>query len=658
MKEPQVASSPLLAPQTPQDGLACASGATPEAEVVPYFHPKTVVGLDAQGNPKSYYGDPFWDVSFMGHDAGHSTKNLYFFAAHPLRTAYPLACPSLLSALIREQQKALVWLYMEGERSQSVIHQAALALTKLAQAAFARGIPLFDLMIDPQALSKEAASLSSNYLKSARAIIKILWRKQGFLRVEVSVRLKALQDALQRSEDNDPNKQTPLIPSRIYCSILSSLLASLDEIEQDLDELLDVYRLERLSSASRPQGLTERQHFSRRAKLLKDARASMRTRGWIKGSLREFVAGQISTAQLKLMSLVVAFTGMRIKEAMMLPLKGVVESINDKGGVHYVVNGFSSKLNKGRKKLASWITSREGVRAIELAKRIADAVCDVHRDACQDKDKEALLFPASENPCKLIAAATIYKHLDEILRRELCPIVEQIDIEELDALELAREWSRSDIEVGQPWPLRFHQLRRSLSVYAHASGLVTLPALKRQLQHITDEMRAYYSDGFCSAANLVFDKEHFIHEWREAKAESSFLGYSLAMLFGDTDLIGEVGGKGAQSLNRTFTGRTKAETLQLFRDGKLAYKETVLGGCASVEECDRLPLSPIPFDCLEKDCPNAVVFSKRLNLVIKSQEILVAGLAVDASGTVEHRLEVANLHVLLHARSRMMLEAS
>ncbi|HGO6119834.1 TPA: hypothetical protein ACK3SN_007230, partial [Burkholderia cepacia] len=39
--------------------------------------------------------------------------------------------------------------------------------------------------------------------------------------------------------------------------------------------------------------------------------------------------------------------------------------------------------------------------------------------------------------------------------------------------------------------------------------MVSLPALKGHLQHVTDEMRVYCSDGFCRAVNLVFDKEHF-----------------------------------------------------------------------------------------------------------------------------------------------------
>ena len=219
---------------------------------------------------------------------------------------------------------------------------------------------------------------------------------------------------------------------------------------------------------------------------------------------------------------------------------------------------------------------------------------------------------------------------------------------------MERNWLREGIKVGNPWPLTFHQYRRSLSVYAHRSGMVSLPALKGQLQHITDEMRAYYSDGFCRAVNLVFDKDHFSHEWTAAKAESSFLAYSMALLFSDEDLIGQVSGRGAARMAKTVSSRSRQETLKLFRDGKLAYRETVLGGCTAVEGCDHTPLEPIPWDCVEKDCPNAVVFGKRLGMLIKTQETVVATLAKEDQGSVEHRLEVDHLRVLLKARQKFL----
>ncbi|SIT50082.1 conserved hypothetical protein [Paraburkholderia piptadeniae] len=153
--------------------------------------------------------------------------------------------------------------------------------------------------------------------------------------------------------------------------------------------------------------------------------------------------------------------------------------------------------------------------------------------------------------------------------------------------------------------------------------------------------------------NLVFDKECFTHEGSAAKSESSFLAYSLALLFSDEDLIGEVRGRGAARMQQMVSSRPKEETPKLFRDGKLAYRETVLGGCIAVEDCNHTPLEPIPWDCIEKNCTNAVVFGKRLGLLIKTQESVVATLASTEAGSVEHRLEADHLQVLLKARKRL-----
>jgi hypothetical protein len=56
---------------------------------------------------------------------------------------------------------------------------------------------------------------------------------------------------------------------------------------------------------------------------------------------------------------------------------------------------------------------------------------------------------------------------------------------------------------------------------------------------------------------------------------------------------------------------------------------------------------------LEKHCTNAVLFEKRLGLLIKTQETVVATLASTEAGSVEHRLEGDHLRVLLKARKRL-----
>lgn len=635
------------------EGVHGSSSSAPEERVAePYFDPQMVVSLDRSGQTSSRYGDRSWSLRSMSNDGGQTTCNLYFFETQPLSVPPDISRPDL-AALIREQQKALIWLHMDAgrQRAQSTTLYATQSLNQLARGAYRRGVTLFELFCDPQLLGEESADLNHSYANNARSLLKTAWRHREFLRIGLKVRLNELVDAIKQSapQQNREGNQTPIIPSRIYCAILAGLLGTLDEIERGLDSLLAAYRLERAATINAPKRLSEKQLQRHREKQLHGVSKSMRISGWQEGSLREFIAGEIAMIQLKLMNLVIAFTGMRFGEALILPLEGVLEVVRYRGSIHHVINGYSYKLSGGSNKPASWITSVEGYRAVVLAQKVASTVLEVQKNVDTANDVGALLFCSTNNPYKKHAESSIYVRLDNELIPEICPVITQADIDELNAMELERSWLREGIAIGKPWPLTFHQYRRSLSVYAHRSGMVSLPALKGQLQHITDEMRAYYSDGFCRAVNLVFDKEHFSHEWKAAKAESSFLAYTLGILFSDEELLGQ----GAERMANTVASRTRSETLKLFKDGKLAYKETVLGGCVSTEECKVQPLEVIPIECLEKNCANLVVSPKRLDLVILSQEIVVATLERDECGSVEHRLEAGSLQLLLKARQRL-----
>jgi integrase len=591
----------------------------------------------------------------MGTDGGQTSYRVLFFDLQASSVS-PDVGRATLAALIREQQRALLWLHMDAgcQRSQRTTLQAGRTLNQLAREAYSRGIALFALFCDPQALGEVSAGLNSGYANTARALLKTLWRHREFLKLELEIRLAQLAGIVKDSApQHGNNKQTPIIPSRIYCAILAGLIGGLNEIESGLDALLAVYRQVRAITLNTPECMTANQRNKHRSRQLGDVRSAMRARGWVAGSLDMFIRGEVACIQLRLMNIVMAFTGMRVGEAQILPLKGVLEDVRHRNSLHHVVNGYSHKLQGGEKRAAHWVTSAEGRRAIVLAQKVALTLLEGLKAGDAPNDEGALLFCSTVNPYKKHSVSSLYRRMQLQLIPELCPVISQDDIDELNAMELERNWLREGIEVGQPWPLTFHQFRRSLSVYAHRSGMVSLPALKGQLQHITDEMRAYYSDGFCRAVNLVFDKEHFSHEWNAAKSESSFLAYSMALLFADNDLIGRIGGRGVDRMRRAVSGRSKEATLKLFRDGILAYRETVLGGCIAVEDCVRTPLEPIPWNCLEKDCVNAVVFEARLDLLINTQEVVVTTLARAEAGSVEHRLEADHLRFLLKARKRL-----
>lgn len=624
---------------------------TEECRVSPYFDQALVVSVDRHNKPMSRYGDTSWNISAQSSDQT-SGVNLYFFEApaEVMASANNLE----LATQIREQQKALMWLHMDAGkvRSQGTIKLSNHALTTWSERAYARGINLFDLLSDPIAVGEEAITLNATYAELSRTLIKTLWRNRRDIGMRSEFRLREIRSAITSgySTRDNPNHQTPIIPSKVYCKILGNLIGSLDVLEHDIPVLLDAYQQSIAASRAVPRGSNEMRIRKIRTNRLRAVADCMGAYGYTRQSaLDKFISSQINYRQSILMHLVIAFTGMRVGEASILPLANVLESFEDHRGAHYIVKGYTTKLNGGTKKATSWITSREGHRAIILAQRISSTIFrEVKGGAPSTDDPHALLFCSIKNPHKKKSQQILYQSQAR-LTKEMSPVVDQEDINELNELELDRSWQREGIETGKPWPLAFHQLRRSLSVYAHRSGMVSLPALKAQLQHITDEMRAYYSDGFSRAVNLVFDPDHFSHEWNAAKAESSYMGYALGLLFSDEELLGH----GASRMSQTISSRPRKETIQLFQQGKIAYRETVLGGCTSTEECKSSPMEAIPIDCLESNCINLVVHRKRLDFLIQTQEGVAAALEESSPGSVEHRLEANHLKVLISAREKL-----
>lgn len=635
-----MSAQPLL-PTIADKGAAQAALVEPK----PLFPAEMPVSYDAAGRVASRYGEHIWDLRSMSTD-GTTRHSLHFFC--PDRTH-----ASPLDLLIREQHKGLIWLHMDAgkTRSWSSLLQANRTLHVWCEIASKRGVDLYTLLSNPEWVAEGSKDLNRTWVEMTSTSLRTLWRHRKELGAPADIQLQALREVLGREARSRPdNQQTPLIPSRVYCTILSSLGDRMTVIERELDLLLDARERDLVASRDSPESLTRKQRETYRAKALADVVERMKKLGYdpTRGvPLDHFTASRLGEHQVALMLAVAAYTGMRRGEVLVLPLEGVLAEFEHLGSPHFELYGATHKLNNGIKRPTTWITSHQGARAVRLAQRIARVVERLH-DQPATTGQQALLFPSLANPYKKKSDEGRDAYLKR-LREAVCPVVEQSDLEELDRLELARGWARDDIVVGRRWPLAFHQLRRSLAVYAHRSGMVSLPALKTQLQHITQEMTLYYSSGFSRAVNLVFDETHFSHEWDAAKAESSYFAYAFAVLFSDEDLLGQ----GVARMANAVESRSREDTLRLFQAGKVAFRETPLGGCVSTEECKTHPLEPIPYDCLESNCVNMVVFEKRLEHIIKHQQVAVTSLAKDDAGSVEYRLEARQLEVLLRARNRL-----
>jgi hypothetical protein len=191
-----------------------------------------------------------------------------------------------------------------------------------------------------------------------------------------------------------------------------------------------------------------------------------------------------------------------------------------------------------------------------------------------------------------------------------------------------------------------------LAIYAQRSGMVCLPSLRRQLQHITKEMSLYYAKGSAFARNFIEDdpedyKLHMAKDWREAKPLSEALAYLRAVLLTEDELFGGAGTFEQQKKNRGIL-MSREITIRKFKRGEMAYKETPVGGCIKVGECDQVGLRVLETQCI-LGCKNLVGKLPKLERLIDRQAKLVSTIN---PATVEYRMEQNDLNVLIEARSQ------
>lgn len=619
-----------------------------------YFDPETVTTRDRQGNALSRYHEDVWDYSAS---TKQKSKRLYHLTGFEEGVQGDTSQHERdsLQKLILVQTKALLWTYIRSKNKApafGTIYGVNVTLKKWAIRAMDDRLSLFDLLRDAQLVLAKIDTANDGELATTSVLLKTLYKSGAIFGVSFDV--EGIQQEISRLREDCPeDKQTPLIPSAIYTSILGALITKLGEIESSLDDLLDAFVESRKATAAIPDELTgsARGRYRKQAlegvfsfahKLGKEPRS---------GTVHNFLCSKIVECQTALVAICLAFTGMRIGEVLHLPRDCLV-SFEHGGKRHWLARGITYKLENGEARETSWVTNDIGRRALVAAQRISIAMTSVAATGTREVEYP-LLFCGTESEYSRLSSRWKDRWIE--LVESVCPIVSEADLSELERMQLGRDWELTGIHIGLRWPMKPHQFRRALAVYAHRSGMVTLPSLKAQLQHITEEMSMYYSAGFQRAASLVFDPDHFSHEWNSSKAESSYFGYVLGLLLNDDELFGGAAtwARSEKVRESSVSVHSREHGLELFKRGEMAYRETPLGGCTATEECKTSPLAAIPYECLKTNCKNLAVFGKRLARVIESQEVVVAALALSDHGSVEYRLEAENLQTLLSARTKL-----
>jgi len=558
---------------------------------------------------------------------------------------------------------------------QTLLHYLK-CLREIARFCEVRNVSLCDVLSDGMTALRFARACPPNLVRHMAAIVSLL-AKLGANEVGFQAIGKRDYTILRiiGREWSAEVKQHPPLPMRIYAHVLKVLTSELNSFASIADNYLRVVR-----RCSREPLLGR----SQSVQFVNAKRLGLARNGW-ELTMRELLEREglteyfvehglgfnihglsngLTRAQMIARLTIQAFSGMRDEEVAMLRYD-CVHIVHDRGIRHYILTGRTSKGNHGNPKLTRWVTSVDGASAVEVAQRIARECCQLllERGDVVGELPEFTLFPptahfglagrVTKRRSVRVAPGKFDFLRSPSLRALLEPAIEDADLRELEQIDLHRAWrGEEDFRVGIPWRLTTHQLRRSLALYAQRSGLVSLPSLRRQLQHITEEMAMYYARGSAFANDFVGqDKNHFGREWQKTQPVSAAISYIQNVLETDEVLFGAYGGWVEKRL-KSRDGPVVADrevTIRRFQKGELAYRETILGGCTTTKTCDKLPVEWLNVGCIT-GCKSLVGHLSKLDRTIAVQTKLVGTLG---TSTVEYRSEKHILEVLVDARIRI-----
>lgn len=448
-------------------------------------------------------------------------------------------------------------------------------------------------------------------------------------------------------------KQTKLIPSRILAESLKQRWEQINEIEKNMENLtsfLNKYLSSEKFAASASMIRVHKWKDDKDTVLwdfaVKQYHLSKLFKKYNIKNRRVF-QGLIINIQGTSRHLIHAYTGMRNGEVLNLKTN-CLETANITGNTSYIIS-TTSKL-EGTKKSAKWVTSKEIRRVIDLLKNINFIIVKRYN---LDIDDLPLFIKGSMfvEFGKVQTTEIDDFHLQRFNQKDELPLdnskllLTLEDISELNEINFNND--TEDLQVGEPWIFTSHQYRRSLAVYSIQSGLVSLGVLQIQLKHLFREMTLYYGNG-ASYAKKLFNvpKEHIANDIDLLKPDIEALAYIKEVIFADEQLFGTHGtfverNKKVDKKNQAvFLLENREKTAKQFKNGEIAYKNTAVGGCVSLEACD-YALTRSIISC--PGCDSGIIKKSKLDNVINEQKEFIELLDNDS---IEYRTEVRDLEEL------------
>jgi len=569
---------------------------------------------------------------------------------------------------IRELQFLMTLQISYGnENAPRTLEQKLNTLHCLARFAEAQSCTIRDVFSDTSLLDACGASIPDSKIQNWMSWIKFLQHLTPEIQMGFPIPTpKRWKDMERRGRDwRNTHRQHAPLPTRIYGELINNLSTELDDIEAHASRLLAALR-EALVEHARAKPILHPNAYNIGPALIEKHALGdyLSRRGF---NLRTRALATLSAAVTEIFLVcklqIHVFSGMRRDEARTLPYHCMVTEKAGHGRTHSLIAGVTTKFNKGRRLRTHWVTTdREGFRAIRLSQQFAAVIYESLGITPSNTDAHKDEFPLFPSPAYLPwgvrknvpeartqTACKPLRKAKESLQARLFPLIEEQDITELEEIDPFRAWrDEPKFAIGQHWQLGTHQLRRSLAVYANASGLVRLSSLRRQLQHITREMSLYYGRGSTFCKNFIANdpnsyKLHVAREWQDGEDEAMMLAFSRDVLNSKEPMFGGAGNFYQRQKERGEV-MSREEVSKQMKAGLLSYQPGPLGGCTKPGGCDnRKGLALIDTSCATNNCVNLVGKHAKIIRVIQLKR---AAMTHIARGSIEAEFEKEELEAL------------
>ena len=499
-------------------------------------------------------------------------------------------------------------------------------------------ISVFDFLSNEVYLKKYANGLSSREQLLLHALL-------GHLNKIGSDKLGLKAKAYSWLDHKIEANQHPVIPARIYIELISQASIKLelysseiDKFEKYIEKLKDpAYALN--EKGQRKLGIPKDRHRP-------DFPASIKENGLesffedcgVDLKTRKSTSTLISKIQYDMLILIHLYTGMRKDEVRRLPYNCISSStvndeIVDENGNTLIpkktikIISTTTKFS-GYKKEATWLAPAIAAQAVKVLQALVRGMAKVNDLNPEDCPLIGSPLCIINNVDVMTPKISMKESSKSSFRIEAFLITKE-DRDILKASDPERDFSSDfKFDIGQPWPLTTHQLRRSLAFYAVNSGFVSLPTIRTQFKHLSQEMSKYYSRNFekvntifgnydVKTKSYVLPQTHFAYEIQIGVSLDT-ANNLITDIVGGAPLLGKSGGFLEKQKERFLNGEIpveelKEDTAKRVESGEISYRKTLLGGCTNLDTCECSLLGEFS-DCLTSKC--AVIKSSNIDSLI------------------------------------------